>query len=125
MNESSRYAGESVVKVDGHRCRKKAIKAGENDTRHDIAVVRANEQSMEMGGWSAEHDNRNEKGLNFQKLYSSFPRLGFIGSMKIEIHHHNLLGFTKIHKELSALQNYRESIKLVHHKTRYRGSGNK
>ena len=78
---------------------------------------------MEMGG-CAEHDNRNEKGIKFQKLYSSFPRLGFVGSMKIEIHHHDLLRFTKIHKKLSTLQNYRESIKLVHHKTRYRGSGN-
>ena len=51
VNKSSGYAGESVVKVNGHRCRKKAIKAGENDMRHDIAVVGANEQSTDGDGW--------------------------------------------------------------------------
>ena len=41
-----------------------------------------------------------------------------------EIHLHNSLRFTKIPRETSALQKYRESVKLVHHKTCYRGSGN-
>ena len=41
-----------------------------------------------------------------------------------EIHLHDSLRFTKIPRETSALQKYRESVKLVHHKTCYRGSGN-
>ena len=44
LNKSGRYAGESVVKVNSNRCRKKAIEAGENDTRHgnSIRVIEAN-----------------------------------------------------------------------------------